>query len=88
MEVLREEVGLSFGVESAGPRQVRGNGNLALTHDELVFAQWVPNRTLHIPRSSILEITTTRAHLGKTIGSKLLKIVWTNEVGERDSVAI
>lgn len=42
---------------------------------------------MRISRLSILEVTTTRAHLGKTMGRKLLKVVWTNEQGERDSIA-
>ena len=76
------------GVESAGVLQVRGNGNLALTEEELLFAQWVPNRLLRIPRASIVEVTTAKAHLGKTVGRKLLKVVWTNERGDRDSIAL
>ena len=85
---LREGDANSFGVESAGPWQVRGNGSLALTEEELLFAQWVPNRTVRIPRSSILEVTTARSRLGKTMGRKLLKVVWTDERGERDSIAL
>lgn len=85
---LRESDANSFGVESAGPWQVRGNGNLALTEEELLFAQWIPNRVLRIPRSSILEVSTARTHLGKTMGRKLLKVVWTDEQGERDSIAL
>ena len=85
---LRENDANSFGVESAGPWQVRGNGTLALTEDELLFAQWVPNRLLRIRRKSILEVTTTRSHLGKTIGRKLLKVIWTTELGTQDSIAL
>jgi hypothetical protein len=85
---LRESDANSFGVESAGPLQVRGNGNLVLSDDELLFAQWVPNRLLRIPRDSILEVTTARSHLGKTMGRKLLKVVWTDEAGGRDSIAL
>ncbi|HEX5712224.1 MAG TPA: hypothetical protein VFX85_02795 [Solirubrobacterales bacterium] len=88
LAALREGDANSFGVESAGALQVRGNGTLALTEEELLFAQWVPNRLLRIPRPAILEVTTARAHLGKTMGRKLLKVVWTNERGERDSVAL
>ena len=85
---LRESDANSFGVESAGPWQVRGNGTLALTEEELLFAQWVPNRLLRIPRAAIVEVTTARAHLGKTMGRKLLKVAWANERGERDSIAL
>jgi hypothetical protein len=85
---LREEDANSFGVESAGPWQVRGNGTLVLTDEELMFAQWVPNRLLRIKRRSIVEVKTTRSHLGKTVGRQLLKVVWTAELGEQDSIAL
>jgi len=88
LTLLREDDANSFGVESAGRWQVRGNGNLALTKHELLFAQWVPNRLLRIPRDSIVEVTTARSHLGKTMGGKLLKIVWTTEAGTQDSIAL
>ena len=88
MTVLREEDANSFGVESAGKWQVRGNGNLALTDHELLFAQWVPNRLVRIPRSDILEVTTARSHLGKWIARDLLKVIWTNELGQEDSIAL
>lgn len=67
---------------------MRGNGTLALTEDELLFAQWVPNRLLRIPRASILEVTMTRSHLGKTIRRDLLKVAWSTELGGQDSVAL
>jgi hypothetical protein len=89
LEVLREERGAnSFGVESSGPWQVRGNGNLALIEDELLFAQWVPSRLLRIPRRSIVRVTTTRSHLGKSVGKDLLEVVWMLEHGAEDSIAI
>jgi hypothetical protein len=87
-EAVWKEDANSLGVESAGKWQVRGNGTLALTEGELLFAQWVPNRLVRISRSSISEVTTARSHLGKWIGRELLKVVWTNEVGEEDSIAL
>jgi hypothetical protein len=88
LALLREDDANSFGVESAGVWQVRGNGNLALTKHELLFAQWVPNRLLRIPRDSIVEVTTVRSHLGKTIRRDLLKVVWSTDLGTRDSIAL
>ena len=89
LEVLCEEQGAnSLGIESAGKAQLRGNGNLALTADELLFAQWIPNRVTRIPRGSILEVTTARSHLGKRIGRPLLRVAWTNERAEPDSIAL
>jgi hypothetical protein len=89
LELLLEEPGAnSLGVESAGPRQVRGNGNLALTEEELLFAQWVPQRLVRIPRRSIVEVSTAKTHLGKWIGRPLLKVTWTREDGVEDSIAL
>ena len=88
LTLLRENDANSFGVESGGVWQVRGNGTLALTKHELLFAQWAPNRLLRIPRRSIVEATTTRSHLGKTIGRDLLKVVWSTDLGTRDSIAL
>ncbi len=88
MELLREDDANSFGVESAGPWQVRGNGTLALTEDELLFAQWVPNRLLRIQRDAIVQVTTARSHLGKTMGRVLLKLVWSTDLGTQDSIAL
>lgn len=89
LDLLLEEAGAnSFGVESGGPWQVRGNGNLALTEDELLFAQWAPDRLLRIPRRSIVAASTTKSHLGKTIGRPLLQVSWTRENGDHDSIAL
>jgi hypothetical protein len=40
LALLREGDANSFGVDSAGVWQVRGNGSIALTRHELLFAQW------------------------------------------------
>lgn len=88
LALLREEDANSFGVESAGVWQVRGNGNLALTEHELLFAQWIPNRLLRIQRDSIVEVTMARSHLGKTARRDLLKVTWTNDLGAQDSIAL
>jgi hypothetical protein len=65
LDLLLEEPGAnSLGVQSAGRRQVRGNGNLALTDDELLFAQWAPQRLVRIPRRSIVEVSRANTHLG------------------------
>jgi hypothetical protein len=88
-DLLLEEQGAnSLGVESAGPWQVRGNGNLALTEDELLFAQWVPKRLLRIERRSIVKVSRTESHLGKTISRPLLEVTWTRDDGEQDSIAL
>ncbi len=76
-----------FGVTSAGVVQIRGNGCLAASRDELVFVMWVPKRELRIPRARITGIERTRWHLGKTVGRELLLVRFTNERGEEDAAA-
>ena len=85
--MLREDDANTFGVESLGKSQVRGNGTLALTADELLFAQWVPHRLLRIPRAAITEVTTTRSWLGKTIFRQLLLVRWTADANA-DAIAL
>ena len=87
LDVLREDDANTFGIESHGKSQVRGNGTLALTADELLFAQWVPDRLLRIPRVAITEVTTTRSWLGKTIFRQLLLVRWTGDAGA-DAIAL
>ncbi len=76
-----------FGQASSGPLQIRGNGVLVLTDRELYFEMWLPARVVRIPVASILSVETARAHLGKTRGTLLLKVVFRNERGEQDSAA-
>ena len=79
--LLREDDANTFGIESRGKLQIRGNGTLALTRDELLFAQWVPNRLLRVPRATITEAGTTKSWLGKTIFQPLLLVRWTGPAG-------
>ena len=65
-----------YGVASGGGRQVRGLGILALTADELVFIQMIPDREIRIPRRSITSVDVVRSFLGKTQGRDLLKVAW------------
>lgn len=76
-----------FGQESLGLKQIRGNGVLLLTKEELYFRMWVPQRELKIPLHSIIEVKTTKKHLGKTKLKPLLKVVFKNKKGRRDSCA-
>ena len=76
-----------FGQESLGYTQIRGNGVLILTEDELYFEMWTPKRAFRIPISSIQTIDTPRTHLGKTKGHRLIKVTYQNEKGEIDSMA-
>jgi uncharacterized membrane protein len=77
----------SFGQQSKGLLQVRGNGTLLITGQEIVFQQLVPRNTLRIPLAQVTGVETTRMFLGKTRGRRLLKVDFVNEQGEPDAAA-
>lgn len=68
-----------FGIKSRGATQVRGNGHLALTEDELVFAKMLPLEIIRIPRAQISGTETTRSFLGKTVGRELLVVRYADD---------
>jgi hypothetical protein len=78
---------LFFGQESRGAMQMRGNGTLILTDDELLFKQWVVNKEFRIPLKAVQLIETPRSFLGKTQGVELLKVSYLNESGALDAIA-
>ncbi len=85
--VAIDEGANSFGVESRGPWQIRGNGCLAASDEEVVFVMWLPRRTLRFPRDRITGVERAWSHLGKTIGRPLLRVRFTGDDGQPDSVA-
>ena len=85
--LLIDERANSFGIESRGALQIRGNGCLALTAGELVFVMWIPRRELRIPRDRITTVERARSHLGKRIGRDLLRVRFLDDAGDSDSVA-
>jgi len=76
-----------FGQKSAGRTQVRGNGSLLLTPDELHFTRWVPKKSLIIPLDNIENIERVNSFLGKRKKRELLKVDFNNSEGEKDSAA-
>lgn len=86
-DVVRSELmALSFGLQSKGVMQMRGNGVLALTRKELYFAMYVGGFSLAVPLQSIVAVTLVRSHLGKTQGARLLHVRFTVDGGE-DAIA-
>jgi hypothetical protein len=85
--VAIDESANCFGLESKGPMQIRGNGCLAATKDEVLFIMWVPRREIRIPRPWIAAVERAKSHLGKTIFQPLLLVRYTNDQGMPDSVA-
>lgn len=87
-DIIRSSIGANFfGQESLKLKQVRGNGVLILTPRELYFEMWWPKRVYRISVDSILDIEVTKWHLKKTKGRDLLKVIFTNPLGETDSSA-
>jgi hypothetical protein len=76
-----------FGQKSAGRAQMRGNGSLLLTPDELHFLRWVPKKNIIIPLDNIENIERVNSFLGKRKNKELLKIEFNNHQGEKDSAA-
>ena len=85
--LLLEDGANSFGVESKGRAQIRGNGCLAATLDEILFVMWFPRREVRIARSAVTAVERAKSHLGKTVGRPLLRVRFTNDEGRPDSVA-
>jgi len=76
-----------FGQQSHKSLQIRGNGVLVLTQEELYFEMWHPKKVLEISISAILKTEITKSFLHKSVFRKLLKVVFQNENGEEDAAA-
>lgn len=76
-----------YGQESKGKMQMRGNGTLVLTDQELYFEYLVPRREFRIPLTAVQAIETPSSFLGKTNFRPLLKVVFINDGGQPDAMA-
>ena len=76
-----------FGQKSAGRAQLRGNGSLLLTPDELHFLRWINKKDIVIPLDDIENIERVNSYLGKSKKSELLKVEFNNDQGKKDSAA-
>lgn len=76
-----------LGLQSRGRGQVRGNGWLVLTPEELRFRQWTPQRDTTISLAAVTEVGTERSWLGKWVGSSLLCVRWRTAAGGEDAMA-
>lgn len=85
--VAAERRAAFLGLRSRGPFQVRGNGVLVLTPEELFFSLLLPGRELSIPLTSITGVSTARSFLGKSVGRELLVVEFTGEDGTPDAAA-
>jgi hypothetical protein len=87
-EVLMKDLGaMTFGLESWGVWQGRGNGALVLTADCLHFFRFVRGADVRVPLGAITEVTLTKSHLGKATIYDLLKVRFSVD-GKPDSIAL
>jgi hypothetical protein len=75
-----------FGKKSKGVGQIRGNGALVLTDDQLWFCLAAPTREIAIPINQIQSVETKRSHLGRTIFRPLLAVMF-NYQGQNEQIA-
>ena len=86
-EIVRLELDANFfGQKSKGAAQIRGNGALVLTRDELWFMLALPRREYAIPLADITEVSLPKSYRGKTIFRSLL-CVEVRSSGSDDSMA-
>lgn len=72
----------SFGIKSKGGAQIRGNGALVLTREELYFVRAAPREEYRIPISSIRSVSLPKAFNGKSVFVPLLCVEYDAEYGE------
>ncbi|MBU1043087.1 MAG: hypothetical protein KJ915_01660 [Candidatus Omnitrophica bacterium] len=80
-------MGVFFGQESLGMAQIRGNGVLVLTDEELFFKMWAPAKELSIKLSDIIGLEMPKSFLSKTKFKPLLKIMFKNQKKQPDAAA-
>jgi hypothetical protein len=85
--VLVDDSADSFGIESRGYFQVRGNGCLVANSTAILFVPWGHDDELWIPLDRVLSVDTTDSHLGKAKGVMLLRVRFVDEEGRQNSVA-
>ena len=68
-----------YGLQSLGGAQLRGNGGLVLTSDQLLFLMLIPQRDFRIPISAVTGTGLVTSHCGKTSFRTLLQVSWHSE---------
>ena len=76
LDVQRQDKAHLIGLQSGEERQAKAIGALALTPDELVFIQLVPEREVRIPRGAVTRAEVGRDFLGRTHPRDLVLVSW------------
>ncbi|MBO9999199.1 MAG: hypothetical protein J7641_09365 [Cyanobacteria bacterium SID2] len=82
-QIVRSDVKANFfGLQSRGNFQIRGNGVLVLTREELWFSRLVKREDISIPLNTIEQVDLVNSHLGKRIlGRQLLYVQFASSDG-------
>lgn len=75
-----------LGEKSKGGKQIRGNGAIILTKDQLTFIRAVPFKEYILPINSIERVSMPTSFNGKSVFSKLLCVHFVLE-GRKDAMA-
>lgn len=82
-EIQRLDERANFaGQQSHGKGQLRGNGTLLLTHDELAFFMLLPSRELIVPTDAITKVELVRSFAGRALPWRMLCVHWQTDEGE------
>ncbi len=85
---LRGPVGVNFsGLESKGSGQIRGNGFMALTGQDLRVVRAVPPAEWGIAHNQIKQVVLESSFLGKRRGMKVLVITF-EQAGQLDRLGL
>ncbi len=76
-----------FGQKSKDGLNIKGNGSLLLTPDQLHFKKWMPDQDLIISLEDIKSVERVDSFMGKNKNRPLLKIDFNNKEGDIDSAA-
>jgi hypothetical protein len=79
--VMKDLMANSFGRESKGLGQIRGNGALVLSKRGLHFFQIIPRHEVFIPLSDIVTVQIVKSHLGKATIHDLLRVEFKTDGG-------
>jgi hypothetical protein len=77
-----------FGRDSSGMKQLRGNGILALTREELQYHMFLPKKAWRIPLGRIQEIEHPRSFKGRSVFRELLVVSYRDENGFPERIGI
>ncbi len=85
---LLDKTAMYIAQESDGYSHTRGIGYLVFTDEELYFERRVGKKVLEIPVDSIIDVGETRRLSGQSTLKKVLKIEFTNSLGNKDAIAV